>query len=47
MVGMRLDEVLVPCRSFVGTVLPIVRAGAIPVFCDIEPFSLNLCPTQY
>jgi len=33
------DRVLVPCRSFVATAMAVVRVGAVPVFCDIDPVS--------
>lgn len=42
--GSRYDEVIVTSRSFVASAACIVRAGAIPVFCDIERDSLNLDP---
>ena len=31
------DRVLVPAHSFIGTLWGVVYAGAIPVFCDVEP----------
>lgn len=36
------DEVLVPSLTFVATVQAIRLAGAIPVFCEVDPESLNL-----
>ena len=40
------DEVLVPSATFWASVLPIVWAGAIPVFCESEPERLGLDPTD-
>ena len=31
------DEVIVPAFSFVATPMAVLQAGAIPVFCDIDP----------
>ena len=31
------DRVLVPAVSFIATVTPVLRSGAIPIFCDIVP----------
>ncbi|NVD39866.1 DegT/DnrJ/EryC1/StrS family aminotransferase [Ensifer sp. HO-A22] len=31
------DKVLVPTHTFIGTVWGLIYAGAIPVFCDVEP----------
>jgi dTDP-4-amino-4,6-dideoxygalactose transaminase len=31
------DEVIVPAHTFVASALGLVHAGAIPVFCDVEP----------
>ncbi len=36
------DEVIVPAISFVSSATAVSRAGATPVFVDIEPFSFNL-----
>jgi perosamine synthetase len=36
------DEVLVPSLSFVSTAHCVVYTGATPVFCDIEPDTLNI-----
>jgi len=36
------DEVLVPDLTYVGSVSPIVNAGATPVFVDVDPDSFNL-----
>ena len=38
------DEVIVPAMSFVATANVVVRAGARPVFVDVEPVSRNIDP---
>lgn len=38
------DSVLCPAFSFFATAATIVRLGARPVFCDIDPRTLNLAP---
>ncbi|MBD0291607.1 MAG: DegT/DnrJ/EryC1/StrS family aminotransferase [Thermoleophilia bacterium] len=38
------DEVICPAFTFYATVEPIVHRGATPVFCDVDPRSLNLDP---
>ena len=38
----RGDEVIVPSLTFVATVQAVAMTGAKPVFCDIEPDSLNM-----
>ena len=38
------DEVICPAFTFYATAEAIVRAGATPVFADIDPHSLNLDP---
>ena len=38
------DEVICPSFTFYATAEAIVRAGAMPVFADIDPVSLNLDP---
>jgi dTDP-4-amino-4,6-dideoxygalactose transaminase len=40
------DEVIVPAISFVSSATAVSRAGATPVFADIEPFSFNLDPER-
>lgn len=37
-------EVLVPSYTWHSTVLPIIHNGGIPVFCDIDPKTLNISP---
>lgn len=38
------DEVIVPAISFISTATAVSRAGATPVFVDIDPFSVNIDP---
>ena len=38
------DEVIVPAFSFVATPMAVLQAGAVPVFCDIEPRTHTLDP---
>lgn len=38
------DEVIVPAISFISTATAVSRAGAVPVFVDIEPYSFNIDP---
>lgn len=40
------DEVIVPAISFISTATAVSRAGATPVFADIEPYSFNLDPER-
>ncbi len=40
------DEVIVPAISFVSTATAVSRVGALPVFVDIDPHSLNIDPEQ-
>ncbi len=40
------DEVIVPAISFISTATAVLRAGAVPVFVDIEPASLNIDPCR-
>lgn len=36
------DEIIVPSFTFTSSALAFVRSGASPVFCDIDPETLNL-----
>jgi len=36
------DEVIIPAMSFVATANVVIRAGAIPMFVDVDPVSRNL-----
>jgi perosamine synthetase len=38
----RGDEVIVPSLTFAGSVQPIVNLGAKPVFCEVNPDTLNI-----
>jgi perosamine synthetase len=38
------DEVIVPSLTFIASVNVIVHAGAVPVFADIDPRTLNIDP---
>lgn len=38
------DEVLVSALSYIATTNSILRAGAVPVFCDVHPDTLNIDP---
>ena len=38
------DEVIVPSMTFVAPVQMILAAGARPVFCEVDPFTLNMDP---
>jgi len=40
------DEVVVPSFTFISTVNAYVLRGAVPVFCDIRPDTLNIDETQ-
>lgn len=40
------DEVIVPSYTFVSTASAFVLAGATPVFCDVDPLTLNAVPEQ-
>ncbi|HEY2440881.1 MAG TPA: aminotransferase class I/II-fold pyridoxal phosphate-dependent enzyme [Solirubrobacteraceae bacterium] len=40
------DEVLVSSLSYIATTNSILRAGAVPVFCDVDPVTLNLDPAD-
>lgn len=38
------DEVLMPSFAFVSQANAILARGALPVFCEIDPETLNMCP---
>jgi dTDP-4-amino-4,6-dideoxygalactose transaminase len=38
------DEVIMPSFTFVSTANAVALRGAVPIFVDIEPATLNLCP---
>jgi dTDP-4-amino-4,6-dideoxygalactose transaminase len=40
------DEVIVPALTFSATPYAAMAAGALPVFCDVEPRTLTLDPDQ-
>jgi dTDP-4-amino-4,6-dideoxygalactose transaminase len=40
------DEVIMPSFTFVSTANAVVLRGATPVFVDIDPVTLNICPKQ-
>lgn len=40
------DEVIVPTVNFVGVANAVVRCGAVPVFADVDQFTLNLDPME-
>jgi dTDP-4-amino-4,6-dideoxygalactose transaminase len=39
----RGDKVVVPAVSFIASVTPVLRAGAVPVFADIDPGTGLIC----
>jgi perosamine synthetase len=40
------DEVIVPAFGFVATPMAVLQAGAVPVFCDIDPRTHTLSPRE-
>ena len=40
------DEVIVPANSFVASAMAVTRAGATPVFVDVEPDTLLIAPEE-
>src|SRR5688572_23874096 len=36
------DEVIVPPITDMGTILPVMWQGAVPVFCDLDPHTYNM-----
>ncbi len=40
------DEIIVPSLTFAASIQAIVATGAVPVFCDVEPDTLNADPAD-
>src|ERR687887_758614 len=40
------DEVIVPALTFSATPYAVIAAGALPVFCDVDPDTLTLDPDR-
>ena len=40
------DEVITSAMTFCSTVNVIIHCGAIPVLCDVDPISKNICPNR-
>jgi dTDP-4-amino-4,6-dideoxygalactose transaminase len=40
------DEVITVCNTYIATAFAITYCGAIPVFVDVDPVTLNMDPTQ-
>lgn len=40
------DEVIIPSFSFVATANAVLFCGAKPVFCDVDPLTFNMDPTE-
>ena len=38
------DEVIIPAQTFIATGMVVLAERAIPVFCDINPDTGNICP---
>lgn len=38
------DEVIVPPITDMGTILPVMWQGGVPVFCDLDPHTYNMTP---
>lgn len=41
------DEVIVPPYTFMATASAVLQTGALPVFADVEPETLNLSPERF
>ena len=39
------DEVIVPPRTFIGTVSPVLYQNAVPIFADVDPQTHNISPS--
>lgn len=40
------DEVIVPPITDIGSIVPVLWQGAIPVFADLDPYTYNLSPAS-
>jgi aminotransferase len=40
------DEVIIPTVNFVGVPNAVVEVGAVPVFADVDPVTLNILPSE-
>ena len=40
------DEVILPSIQFVGVANCIIQAGAVPVFADVAPYTMNILPQE-
>jgi perosamine synthetase len=40
------DEVIVPAFTFIATPHAVAHQGGVPVFCDVDPWSYNIDPSQ-
>lgn len=40
------DEVIVPSFTFIATPHAVAQQGGVPVFCDVDPWSYNIDPSQ-
>lgn len=40
------DEVIIPSVNFIGTANAVCDVGAIPVFADVDPYTLNILPEE-
>jgi dTDP-4-amino-4,6-dideoxygalactose transaminase len=38
------DEVIVPPITDMGTIVPVMWQGAVPIFCDLHPHTYNMTP---
>ena len=40
------DEVIIPSVQFLGVANCIIQAGAVPVFADVDPYTLDILPQE-
>ena len=40
------DEVIVPTYTWHATITPVLHCAATPIFCDIDPKTLTICPDE-